>query len=204
MTDPHPVRSMRDGEMLRWTTSSGKSLRLGGGREADRGAWGFADFGGLDVRMGDEGEGRGSHGLGTRLSKMWGKLQKYAHRFEVVLSVQGYHEHFACRDFTGGGSFRARCNFGIARRGLRWRELSEHNETKIYLKYFGLTRRGLKFPDKPNVYCTKSMRPTNVIQNFEFMLCSIKNISLRVCMQPTTQMNVLVHSKHIYYRFNMN
>ena len=28
--------------------------------------------------------------------------------------------------------------------------------------------------DKPNVYCTKSMRTTNVIQNFEFMLCSIK------------------------------
>ena len=27
---------------------------------------------------------------------------------------------------------------------MRWRELSEHNETKIYLKYFGLTRRGLK------------------------------------------------------------
>ena len=37
-----------------------------------------------------------------------------------------------------------RCNFGIARRGLRWREFSEHNETKIYLQYFGLTRRGLK------------------------------------------------------------
>ena len=34
--------------------------------------------------------------------------------------------------------------FGIARRGLRWRELSKHNETKIYLKYFGLTRRRLK------------------------------------------------------------
>ena len=67
-----------------------------------------------------------------------------------------------------------RCNFGIARRGLRWRELSEHNETKIYLKYFGLTRRGLKFLDKPNMYCTKSMHTTNVIQNFEFMLCSIK------------------------------
>ena len=49
-----------------------------------------------------------------------------------------------CRDFVVGGSFRARCNFGIARRGLRWRELSEHNKTKIYLKYFGLTRRGLK------------------------------------------------------------
>ena len=95
----------------------------------------------------------GNHGLETRLSEMWGKLRKYPHRFEAVLSVQGYHGHFACRDFTGGGSFRARCNFGIARRGLRWRELSEHNETKIYLKYFGLTRRGLKFPDKRNVYC---------------------------------------------------
>ena len=40
--------------------------------------------------------------------------------------------------------FSARCNFGIARCGLRWRELSEHNETKIYLKYFGVTRCGLK------------------------------------------------------------
>jgi len=36
------------------------------------------------------------------------------------------------------------CNFGIARHGLRWRELSEHNETKIYLKYFGVTRHRLK------------------------------------------------------------
>ena len=27
---------------------------------------------------------------------------------------------------------------------MRWRELSEHNKTKIYLKYFGLTRHGLK------------------------------------------------------------
>ena len=27
---------------------------------------------------------------------------------------------------------------------MRWRELSEHNETKIYLKYFGVTRCGLK------------------------------------------------------------
>ena len=93
-----------------------------------------------------DGMGVGNHGLGTRLSEMWGKLRKYRHRFEAVLSVQGYHGHFACRDFTGGGSFRARCNFGITRRGLRWRELSEHNETKIYLKYFGLTRRKLKFP----------------------------------------------------------
>ena len=86
----------------------------------------------------------GNHGLETCLSEMWGKLRKYPHRFEAVLLVQGYHGHFACRDFTGGGSFRARCNFGIARRGLRWRELSEHNERKIYLKYFGVTRRGLK------------------------------------------------------------
>ena len=121
---------------------------------------------------------------------------------QAVLSVQGYHGHFACRDFTGGGSFRAHCNSGIARRGLRWKEFSKDNETKIYLKYFGITRRGLKFPDKPNVYytksihtvvdekqkeinsqhtressrvyCTKSIRTTNVIQNFEFMLCSIK------------------------------
>ena len=65
----------------------------------------------------------------------------------MVLSVQGYHGHFACRDFAGGGSFRVRCNFGIARRGLRWRELSEHNKTKIYLKYFGVTKRGLKRPE---------------------------------------------------------
>ena len=69
----------------------------------------------------------GNHGLETRLSEMWGKLRKYPRRFEAVLSVQGYHRHFTCRDFTGGGCFRARCNFGIAWRGLRWRELSEHN-----------------------------------------------------------------------------
>ena len=28
-----------------------------------------------------------NHGLGTRLSEMWGKLQNYPHRFEAVLSV---------------------------------------------------------------------------------------------------------------------
>ena len=88
--------------------------------------------------------GVGNHGLGTCFSEMWGKLRKYPHQFEAVLLVQGCHGHFACRDFTGGGSFRACCNFGIARRGLTWRGLSEHNETKIYLKYFGLTRHGLK------------------------------------------------------------
>ena len=47
----------------------------------------------------------GNHGLETRLSEMWGKLRKYPHRFEAVLPVQGYHGHFACRDFIGGGSF---------------------------------------------------------------------------------------------------
>ena len=50
--------------------------------------------------------------------------------------VSGFHRRW---EF-----FHVRCTFGIARRGLRWRELSEHNETKIYLKYFELTRRGLK------------------------------------------------------------
>ena len=115
--------------MLLWTTSSGKSLRLGGGR---RRVWGFAGFAGLGVRMGGQmGWEWGNHGLGTRLSEMWGKLRKYPHRFEAVLSVQGYHGHFACRDFTGGGSFRARCSFGIARRGLRWRELSGYNKARV-------------------------------------------------------------------------
>ena len=51
-TDPHPVRWMRDVEVLLWTTSSGKRLRLGGGR---RRVWGFvAGFRGLSVRMGGQ------------------------------------------------------------------------------------------------------------------------------------------------------
>ena len=83
-----------------------------------------------------DGMGVGNHGLGTRLSEIWGMLRKYPHRFEAVLSVQGYHEHFVCWDFAGGGSFCGRCNFGIARRGLRWREFLKHNKTKKYLKYF--------------------------------------------------------------------
>jgi hypothetical protein len=40
---------MRDVEVLLWTTSSGKRLRLGGRR---RRVWGFAGFPGLGVRMG--------------------------------------------------------------------------------------------------------------------------------------------------------
>ena len=41
-TDPHPVRWMRDVEVLLWTTSSGKRLPLGNGELADGGGWGFA------------------------------------------------------------------------------------------------------------------------------------------------------------------
>ena len=40
---------------------------------------------------------------------------------------------------------------------MRWRELSEHNETKIYLKYFGLTRCGLKRREFRSMYYTKSI-----------------------------------------------
>ena len=47
--DPHPVRWMRDVEVLLWMTPSGKRLRLGGER---RRVWGLAGFRGLGVRMG--------------------------------------------------------------------------------------------------------------------------------------------------------
>ena len=40
--DPHPGRWMRDVELLRRTTSSGKRLRLGSGEVAHEGGWGFA------------------------------------------------------------------------------------------------------------------------------------------------------------------
>ena len=30
-----------------------------------------------------DGMGGGNHGLGTRLSEMWGKLRKYPHQFEL-------------------------------------------------------------------------------------------------------------------------
>jgi len=39
--DPHLGRWMRDVELLWWTTSSGKRLRLGSGDVADEGGWGF-------------------------------------------------------------------------------------------------------------------------------------------------------------------
>ena len=41
-TDPHPGRWTRDVELFRWTTSSGKRLRLGSSDVADGGGWGFA------------------------------------------------------------------------------------------------------------------------------------------------------------------
>ena len=48
MMDPHPVRRMRDVEVLLWMMSSGKRLRLGGGRSM---VWGFiADLGNRDMR----------------------------------------------------------------------------------------------------------------------------------------------------------
>ena len=89
-----------------WRTEEGVGLR---GFSRPRCTNGWAD-----------GMGVGNHGLGMRLSEMWGKLRKYPHRFEAVLSVQGYHGHFACWDFARGGSFWVRYNFGIARNGFIW------------------------------------------------------------------------------------
>ena len=53
----------------------------------------------------------------------------------AVLSVQGYHGHFACRDFAGGGSFRARYNLGITRRGLDRREFRSTIDRDASLKF---------------------------------------------------------------------
>lgn len=66
---------------------------------------------------------------------------------------------------------------------MRWRELSEHSETKIYLKYFGVTRRGLKFLDKPNVYCTKSIG-TYVDEKTKKKSIHITQESLVLCIVP--------------------
>ena len=49
MTDPHPVRWLRDVGVLLWSTSSAKRLRLGRGR---RRVWGFAGFAGVGVCRG--------------------------------------------------------------------------------------------------------------------------------------------------------
>ena len=69
--DPHPVRWMRYVEVLLWTTSSGKRLRLGGGR---RRVWGFTGFVASMYEWLADGMGVGNHGLQTCLSEMWGKL----------------------------------------------------------------------------------------------------------------------------------
>ena len=42
MADPHPGRWTKDVELLWWTMSSGKKLRLGSGEVADGGGWDFA------------------------------------------------------------------------------------------------------------------------------------------------------------------
>ena len=82
-TDPHPVWWMRDGELLRSTTESEKSLRLGGGREADGGAWGFTGFGGLGVRMGGEGGG-GSQAWGRACPKCRVSYQRTPTGFDTA------------------------------------------------------------------------------------------------------------------------
>ena len=65
---------MRDVELLWWTTSSGKKLRLGSGEVADGGGWGFAAGAEMLWRPDSNGEkeamGGGNHDLGMRLSKM--------------------------------------------------------------------------------------------------------------------------------------
>ena len=60
-----------------WRTKQGVGFRRGFSRPRCTNGW--AD--GMAV---------GNHVLETRLSEMWGKLRKYPHRFEAVLSVQGY------------------------------------------------------------------------------------------------------------------
>jgi hypothetical protein len=77
MTDPHPVRWMRDVEVLLWTMSSGNRLWLGGRTEEGVGLRGFS------WPRCTNGMGGGNHGLGRRLSEMWGRLRKYPHRFEL-------------------------------------------------------------------------------------------------------------------------
>jgi hypothetical protein len=60
---------VREEAPARWRTEEGVGLR---GFSRPRCTNGWAD-----------GMGGGNHGLGTRLSKMWGKLRKYPHRFEL-------------------------------------------------------------------------------------------------------------------------
>ena len=87
-TDPHPVRWIHEGhrgvavddvvgeEVAGWRTEQGVGFLRGFSWPRCMNGW--AD--GMAV---------GNHGLETRLSEMLGKLRKYPHRFEAVLSVQG-------------------------------------------------------------------------------------------------------------------
>ena len=59
-----------------WRTKQGVGFRRGFSQPRCTNGWA-------------DGMGVENHGLGTRFSEMWGKLQKYPHRFEAVLSVQG-------------------------------------------------------------------------------------------------------------------
>ena len=68
-----------------WRTDEGVGLR---GFSRPRCTNGWAD--GMAV---------GNHGLETHLSEMWGKLRKYPHRFEAVLSVQGVSRAFRVSGF---------------------------------------------------------------------------------------------------------
>ena len=62
------------GEALaRWWTEQGVGFRRGFSRPRCMNGWA-------------DGMGVGNHGLGTRLSEMWGKLQKYRHRRELGAS----------------------------------------------------------------------------------------------------------------------
>ena len=86
----------------------GVAVDDGVGEEAPAGCgrrrvWGFAASVYEWVGRWD-GMGVGNHGLGTRLSKMWGKLQKYPHRFVLggsfssgvsrAFRVSGFHRRW--------------------------------------------------------------------------------------------------------------
>ena len=69
--DPHLVRWMRDVEVLLWTMSSGR----GSGWVAHREGVGLRGFSRPRCTNGwADGMEVGNHGLGMRLSEMWGNL----------------------------------------------------------------------------------------------------------------------------------
>ena len=92
--DPHPVRWMRDVEGVAVDDVVGEEAPVGWRTVEGVGLCGFSRPRCMNGWA--DGMAVGNHGLETRLSEMWGKLRKYPNRFEAVLSVQGYHGHFAC------------------------------------------------------------------------------------------------------------